>query len=123
MLGSKLDDIPRINAFLEDMVDPDLIWKEIDRNIEAFSSETVFDGGFKLPPLLQGSDMKGAFRTAWPVAFHGAVRNIRNNLSHGKDQKTATAITPTTANYNRLSPWVAPMSIVAAQIVICQGIV
>jgi hypothetical protein len=107
VLTTKLDEIPRINALLEEAVDADLVWNEINQNLEAFSCETTFDGGFKVAPLLHGNDKRGAFLTAWPYSVHGALRGIRNALSHGRDQKTASVITPTTANFNRLRPWVA----------------
>ncbi|MGO9472255.1 MAG: hypothetical protein ACLPWS_02330 [Rhodomicrobium sp.] len=119
--SNRLDEVPRINTFLEEAVDPELIWNEINQNLGAFSSETCFDGGFKVPPLLHGNDKRGAFFTAWPTAVHGALRNIRNALSHGRDQKTASVITPTTANFNRLRPWLAITSIAAGQVVVYQG--
>ncbi len=121
---SKQDnEVPKIHALLQEMVDPDMVWKEVNRNIGAFSSETTFEGGFKISSLLNGGDKRGAFAAAWPVAFYAAVRNIRNALSHGKDFKTNGVIPPTTRNLDLLRPWVPPLSVVAAQVVVCQGIV
>jgi hypothetical protein len=121
---SKQDnEVPKIQGLLQDLVEQDMVWNEVNRNIEAFSSETIFEGGFKIPPLLNGNDKRGAFATAWPVAFYGTVRNIRNALSHGKDFKTQGVIPPTTRNLDLLRPWVAPLSVIAAQVVVCQGIV
>ena len=113
-----MDDVPRINAFLKETVDVSLIWREISQNLDAFTSETVFDGGVKIGALISPKCDAESFAVNWRANFTKPVREIRNALSHGRDQKTTCPITPTTANFNRLAPWVALTHIAASQVVV-----
>lgn len=121
--ASKIDDIQRINACLNDTVDPSLLWKEISTNTDAFTSDTLFDGGFKIGPLVTKNCSEEHFRVNWAQNFHKSLRDIRNALSHGRDQKTALLITPTMKNFDLLRPWVGLASIAAGEVILYHGIV
>lgn len=118
----KMDDHARFAHFIGDTVDASLIWREISQNLGAFTKETLFDGGFKIGALVSQKSDAEHFINDWPDNFCKAIKNIRNALSHGRDQRTAFPITPTTANFNRLRPWVALTHIAASQVVVYQGI-
>jgi hypothetical protein len=88
-----------------------------------FTAETTFDGGAKIGALItQKSDPEGNFKDKWPGNFSKAIKDIRNALSHGREKRTQFPITPTVANFGRLSPWAALMHVAASQVVVYQGI-
>ncbi|MGD9538332.1 MAG: hypothetical protein AB7P52_15995 [Alphaproteobacteria bacterium] len=116
-LGSETDDIRRIFMLLEDTVNPGLVWREIAENRAAFENETRFDGGCVMKPLISKTETESTFVTNGVSQFAQSARQIRNHLSHGRDQKTQTSITPTVSNFRKLKPWVSVLSVVAGEVI------
>jgi hypothetical protein len=114
----KLSEPQKFEAVLRDTVAPALLWKEIARNIGAFSTETRFDGGFSVAPIAKLGWDEADFAVSGIAIFAAAVRNIRNALTHGRDQRTTAVITPTTHNFERLQPWASLMSVAAAEVMV-----
>jgi hypothetical protein len=52
------------------------------------------------------------------ATFARTIRELRNALAHGRDQKTGTTITPTVHNFAKLQPWLGPTALVASQVLI-----
>ena len=115
---SKGEDFQKLEALLTELVNPSLLWREINRNLLAFTEETVFDGGFKVGKLISVGAREEDFTPHAITVFHKAIRAIRNALAHGKDQRTAHVITPTTRNLGLLSPWVSLLLTAAAEVML-----
>ena len=50
---------------VKQVIDPKALWREIELNIDVFSSETVFEGGFSLAPLVHSGWSLDDFRINW----------------------------------------------------------
>jgi len=116
--GSKAEDVNRFNRLIMSSVDPSVVWREIETNKEMFSKKLKFDGGFVLTPILSDKESATTFASGGLVKFANAVRQIRNVLVHGRDQNTATAITPTPRNMKLLSAWVNAIAAAAGEVVV-----
>lgn len=119
---SKMDDYPKFEAVLIDTVRPSLLWREINNNLAAFTSETVFDGGYKLAPLVPLGTTEAQYAVQGVANFSNAIRKIRNALSHGKDQKTAAVITPTSRTFRLLSPWASLLSVAVGEVILYKDV-
>lgn len=119
---SKLDDYQKFDAVLRETVDPPLLWREISQNINAFATETRFDGGFSVGPLIAHGGREVDFAAQNFIPLAKALREIRNALAHGKDQKTSAVILPTTRNFDRLRPWASLISVAAGEVLLYRKI-
>jgi hypothetical protein len=115
---SKMDDYARIEAMIRETVDVEMLWAAIHRNLDSFCSDAKFDGGFVLSAMVSSNTKLDQFRPGGITLFTGKIREIRNALSHGKDQKTAGVITPTKHNFTLLDPWVYLISIATGEIIL-----
>lgn len=114
----------RIAALLRAVLDPDLLWRELSNNLAAFTGVTTFDGDLEVPPVIeQGMDQKAfADRKKGVDKFAGAAKEIRNGLSHGKEEHMKGVITPTVRNMHLLAPWIGPMALVAREVMIWRDV-
>jgi hypothetical protein len=118
---SKADEYSRFKAVILDLVDHKHIFREVSASGEYFSRSHDFDGGFKLKALLPNADAKS-------LGDHGmdnfvtTLKDIRNALSHGRDQKSGQVILPTLANLKRLQPWANLIATAAAEVVLYEGV-
>lgn len=119
---SKMDEYARFSQIIADTVDPKLLWQEIKGNVGAFSKETKFDGGFSLRPLIAATTKESTFLPKGVENFTKAIRDIRNALSHGRDHKTSTVITPTSRNLKALQPWVHLIAAAAGEVVLYKDV-
>ena len=110
--GNKMD------ALIKDVVNPDLIWREIEKNKEYFCSSIEFDGGFVLKPLVVDKTTSETFKHEWHDKFNKTIRLIRNALSHGKEQSMSSVIAPTPTNFANIQPWAALISVAAGEVVV-----
>ena len=113
---SKLHDSQKIDALIQDVVDPRRLWKEIEANIGFFSRSCQFEGGFSVPPIAKIGWTEEDFVVNGKAAFSGTLRKMRNALSHGREQKPETAITPTQDNLEKLQFWVPLAEVTAAEV-------
>jgi len=118
----KMDEYARYETMLKEVVEPKLLWAELNRNMNAFTTEIQFDGGFKVGALLTATRAEADFGIQDVGNFAQRIRDIRNALSHGRDQKTGTTITPTTQNSERLQPWIGPIRLAASQVILYKGV-
>lgn len=116
--GARADDVPRFNALITASVDPAIVWREIESNKAVFSKKIAFDGGFTLAALINKDETAKTFSDGGLVKFADSIRKIRNVLVHGRDQNTATAITPTPRNMKSLSAWVNAIAAAAGEVVV-----
>jgi hypothetical protein len=118
----KMDEPARFEAMLREIINPASLWREMNQNLTAFTTETEFEGGYKVAPLFAIGRTEANFTTQDVGIFAYALRNLRNALSHGRDPRTATTITPTTHNFARLQPWVSISRFAASQVILYKGI-
>lgn len=116
---SKQEDEQRIRYLLDDTVDKEQVWREIEKNKDVFSKETRFEGGFKLESLISGQQKPDQFDIG---KFAKHIKDIRNALSHGRDIRTQMVIIPTQRNFDLLQPWVTLMCVIAGQVVLFKGL-
>lgn len=116
--GCKLSDVQKFEAVIKDLVDPYVLWKEIECDKKAFSSNIKFDGGMAIEKIINIDWEFSDFITNGMVKFCKQIRDIRNALSHGRDQKTTMVIAPTIKNFSLLRPWGALISAAAEDVIV-----
>ena len=92
--------------------------------MSAFDRETVFDGGFTLRPLVaKSTGGEHEFLNSGIERVAATIRDIRNALSHGREQKSRDVILPTSGNFEKLRPWVALVQVAAQEVMVYRHIV
>jgi hypothetical protein len=114
----KAADDEKIVAVVKQVVDPVILWREIEPNRAAFSMETVFEGGFSLPPLVRDDWSLEDFKISWTPSLAHSLRKLRNALVHGREARIAKVVLPTKANYQRLRPWRELLTVIAAHTIL-----
>lgn len=108
----------RVEAMLHETVDPALLWREVSLNLPAFISDTKFDGGYEVKAIARAGWSEADYVLKGIETFASTTRGIRNALSHGRDQRTAAVIAPTTRNFERLQPWVSLITVAAGEVIL-----
>lgn len=121
MTSDKMSDETKIETIIGEAVEADVLWKEIEANLATFTSEIVFDGGFTLKALMKPDAKKSEFLSNWEKSVPTALRKIRNALVHAREARMSDVISPSKANYQRLAPWIGPLSRIAMQVAIYVG--
>ena len=114
----KRPDEAKINAMIEECVDPKEMWSILEGSLANFSEDVKLDGGFVLPALVSASTAYEDFAQSWNRQFPTALHRVRNALVHARESRQSTMIAPTTANHARLSPWLLPLSQTAARVML-----
>ncbi|TPK68244.1 MULTISPECIES: hypothetical protein [unclassified Mesorhizobium] len=103
--SSTINEYQRFESVMAKAVDPHVLWKFIEVNVEMFSKTETFDGGFEIGALIAGTQSKDDFMNNGVRNICNSARKIRNALAHGREDKNATVILPTRSNYEKLRPW------------------
>ena len=114
----KRSDIEKINEMVEECVDLHEMWDVLQDSLAAFSEEIELDGGYLLPALVSASAGYEQFEQSWNGKFLPNLHRVRNALVHAREVRQSTMIAPTTANQERLSPWLLPLSQTAARVML-----
>jgi len=120
--ASKLQDAQKMDLLVKKTVNPEVVWRAIDQNRNALCRQTNFDGGFSAPPLISEKTSFDDFKTHWPNSFVSKLRSIRNALSHGREQRMTSVITPTARNMRALQPWVPVIAATAAEAMVYRNV-
>lgn len=118
MGASKLSDAQRLRALMRKVVSPSLLWRDLEANSDFFSKDTKFDGGFTIRAPIGKGDKEESFGCNGVERVSDRFRDIRNALSHGKDQETSGVIRPTTENAHLFGPWVHLIATAAGEVVL-----
>lgn len=110
-----VDMIPRMLKMVEEAVDTRVLWRGIENNAAMFRNSTDFDGGLVIGGLLSGSCAYNNWEKNGIQTTLKALRDIRNALAHGQDEKTRLTILSTPANSARLAPWLNLIEIIAGE--------
>lgn len=116
---AKMDEHAKFNNLFGEIINPDLAWVELEKNIEFFCKPTQFDGGLTITALMKSGCTKDDFVALLKnTAFPTQLRRIRNALSHGKEPGKSTVILPTQRNFGLLQPWVAVIAAAAREVLL-----
>jgi hypothetical protein len=113
-----MEDEAKLNAVINQVVDPADLWKDIEVEREFFSADVEFEGGFTVPALLKKDWKLEDFKSAWHPKFADSLRKIRNALVHAREARQAKGIAPTGANLAKLRPWTRAVANAATQAII-----
>lgn len=113
---SRTDETTRFKNVIEELVDPKLIWEEIQRNKAAFTKDVVCDGGYVIKAISHETETFETFSRGGLSKFAERLKHIRNVLAHGRDQTTGKVITPTPRNLHILEPWVGALHVAAGEV-------
>ncbi len=111
------DDVKMRNV-IQDKVNPDLIWKEIERNKSLYVQEINFEGGFQLSPLLSEQDTIETWRTSFMPKTFSHLTKIRNCLVHARERRESRVILPTRSNNKLLLRYIPIIRRMAEEIAI-----
>ncbi len=117
--ASKMQESQKSEMLLRKFVRPEIAWAAIQKNKEFFSVPTEFEGGYKTGVLLNSLKLTCAeFEKNWSTSVATALRNLRNALSHGKEARMSSVITPTAHNMRLLQPWVMLIAAATKEIMV-----
>ena len=123
LTGTKqIHDSQKIETFVRETLDYKIIWNEVEKNIDIFSQQTVFEGGYKADSLISRRCTEESFQSNGITTLMGRLRDIRNALSHGKDQRSGCVISPTFHNQKLIKPWAYLTFIISQEIMIYKGL-
>lgn len=108
----------RVVAIVERLVDPIVVWRQIDANRSFFVGTTDFSGGFAAPGLVRADWKLEDFRASWIPLVPHTLRRLRNALVHAREARMAEVVAPSRANYVRLKPWRQLIEAIAAEVVL-----
>lgn len=118
----RVNDDQKIQNVIQQLVDPQTVWREIELQKSSFSSATLFEGGFQLSAFIEAGWGLNDFSKMWIPKYPFSLRMIRNALVHAREQRMTTVIAPTTANDERLRPWIPAITATAMQVILGLGI-
>ena len=116
--ADKRHDNDKINSVIEECVDLEGMWRLLDGSLNDFTEDVELDGGFVLPALIGDGASHEEFLQEWNRKFPNALHQIRNALVHARETRQFTTIAPTISNQERLSPWLLPLSLTAARVML-----
>lgn len=119
---AKIDDHSKVLSVWRRCVDAKYVWQEVSQNLDFFSEDCLFDGGFKAKAIVGKAESESTFCGRPQDGLVNTLRSIRNTLAHGKDQETGTVIRPTTHNAQLLRPWVYLLGIGAGEVVLLKDV-
>jgi hypothetical protein len=82
---NRIGEPQKLQALLKAIVDPAVIWNEIESHLAFFSAPTTFEGGFVVDAIAKEGWTAGDFAIGWCPKFPDTIRAIRNALAHGRD--------------------------------------
>jgi hypothetical protein len=118
LIKDKMQDEAKIVLLLEGIVDPDLLWSEVEPNLNFFAQDIIFDGGFRLGVLFNEGCKKEDFLDTWDKQIPHSLRKIRNALVHSREARQVDVIAPNPENYRRLQHLIPLIRLIAAQVAI-----
>jgi hypothetical protein len=120
---NRIGEPQKLEALLKALVNPVVIWNEIESHLAFFVAPTTFEGGFVVEPIAKVGWTADDFGISWCPKFPSTIRSIRNALAHGRDQRMGTVITPTTANLAKLQSWVPLITAAAREVMVYRDVV
>jgi hypothetical protein len=114
----RVDDETKLVEVVRQIVDPVILWSEIEANRDFFSRDLEFAGGFALTGLIRTGWGLEDFKAAWIPKFPDSLRWLRNGLVHAREARVVKTIMHTRENYEKLRPWASLASLAANQVMV-----
>lgn len=115
---NRSDDNKRLEQTISSLCEYKCIQNEIEQNLEYFKKETIFDGGFSIPPLLNDKQDISNPSPQIMVNIKNNIEKIRNVLVHLKESRENNVILPTKNNNHLLKPYLYLIRRIAEQVAI-----
>lgn len=109
------DDV-KMTRVIEEHCDPRSIWSDVSHDLEFFSTETTFDGGFQLKPLISRDTTCDSWNSMWTPKLYNYLTKIRNSLVHARERRENKVILPTKQNNTKLERLIPIISRLAQQV-------
>lgn len=109
------DDV-KMRKVIEDVVDPLVVWREIEHDRDFFAVELHFDGGFILSPLIAKDTSAESWKNMWMPKLFDQLTRIRNCLVHARERRENRVILPTRRNNRRIARYEPVIARIAQQI-------
>jgi len=109
-------DDAKMKKVIEEVVDPSLIWLEIDHDRDFFLASQEFDGGFKMPALISKDMSEEGWKTSWMPNLYDRLTRMRNSLVHARERRENKVILPTIKNNQLIAHYEPLIARIAEQI-------
>lgn len=109
-------DAEKMKKAIEEVVDPSLVWLEIEHDRSFFSANQCFDGGFGMPALISKDMSEDGWRASWMPNLFDRLTKMRNALVHARERRENKVILPTLKNNQLIARYEPVIARVAQQI-------
>jgi hypothetical protein len=113
---ANLQDETKMKKAIEEIVDPRLVWLELEHDREFFSANQEFDGGFEMTSLITKNMTFEDWRTSWVTTLFERLTKIRNALVHARERRENKVILPTPGNNQKITRYEPVIARLAQQI-------
>jgi hypothetical protein len=109
-------DSDKMKKVIEELVDPNLVWLEIQHDREFFASKQVFDGGFEMKEFISKDMSAEGWKSTWMPNLYDQLTKIRNSLVHARERRENKVILPSRKNNQKIARIEPVIARVAQQI-------
>jgi hypothetical protein len=109
-------DDSKMKKVIEELVDPSLVWLEIQHDRDFFTSKQVFDGGFEMNEFISKDMSADAWEKTWMPNLYDRLTKIRNSLVHARERRENKVILPSLRNNQKIARIEPVIARVAQQI-------
>jgi len=109
------DDV-KMKKVIEEQCDPRVLWGEISNDIEFFSQEHNFEGGFIAKSLIASDTTESSWGTMWMPKAYDHITKIRNSLVHARERRENKVILPSRKNNEILRRYIPLIRRMAEQV-------
>ncbi|PIE58489.1 MAG: hypothetical protein CSA33_03450 [Desulfobulbus propionicus] len=107
-----------IKKVLKDCCDPAVLWKEIEYDLDFFTTQQRYDGGLTIKPLISEDTTPKAWETMWMPALYDQLTDIQNAIISVRDWKQNSMLLPTPTNTVMLARYIPLIRRMAEQLVL-----
>jgi len=106
----------RMRKVIEECCDPRVVWDDIEHDKSFFTTETSFEGGFKLDALIAEDTTIDTWCTMWMPKLFDQLTKIRNCVVHARERRQSRVILPTSFNNSLIERYIPIIARMAEQI-------
>jgi len=109
-------DDAKMRKVIEELVNPNLVWLEIQHDRDFFTSIQEFDGGFEMSALISKDMSADGWKNTWMPNLYDRLTKIRNSLVHARERRENKVILPSRRNNQKIARYEPIIARVAQQI-------
>jgi len=109
-------DEAKMRKVIEELVNPNLVWLEIQHDRDFFTSIQEFDGGFEMSALISKDMSADGWKNTWMPNLYDRLTKIRNSLVHARERRENKVILPSRRNNQKIARYEPVIARVAQQI-------